>query len=220
MSHELENTSTDTQNMQKPVKNTKHNKWQKVLKEEEETSDKNVVEALREDKAEDNTQKETEFVARSDYNTLEKRMEELKKQLEEAENKVLYVEAAKRNERNLLIEENKRDKLRETTKIIGSLLPFLDSIEESLKQATTLEHFEEGTKKVLSQLKNIFEKLGVTAVDSEIGSPFDPNIHSAISTESVEEQPAESVVKVYQKGYKLGERVIRSAMVVVNAKKE
>ena len=68
---------------------------------------------------------------------------------------------------------------------------------------------------ILEQLEALLEKQGVTAIEA-LGQPFDPNIHQAIKREEATEEFTENTVcEVFQKGYMLGERLIRPAMVAV-----
>ena len=69
---------------------------------------------------------------------------------------------------------------------------------------------------IFTQFTGILEKLGVTEIEA-LGVPFDPSLHNAIKQVPSEDAESDTVCEVFQKGYKLGDRVIRPAMVAVTA---
>lgn len=94
------------------------------------------------------------------------------------------------------------------------LLGVKDSLEMALANSTNdLDSFREGVELTLKQLSQAFERAKIVEVAAE-GQPFDPNIHQAVTTVE-SQQPANTVVQVYQKGYRLNDRVLRPALVVV-----
>ena len=102
-----------------------------------------------------------------------------------------------------------------TAKSIEQLLPVIDNFERAIDAPCTDEEYHKGMKMILDQLKAFLTKQGVTEIEA-LGKDFDPNIHQAIKREeATEEFPENTVCEVFQKGYMLGERLIRSAMVAV-----
>jgi molecular chaperone GrpE len=95
----------------------------------------------------------------------------------------------------------------------------LDSMDRALQLAETTEGFDssmlEGMKMTHKLLVDTAVKHGIESIDP-VGSPFDPNQHQAMSMVESDEQEANTVVAVMQKGYKLEGRVMRPAMVVVS----
>ena len=69
---------------------------------------------------------------------------------------------------------------------------------------------------IFTQLTDIFGKLGVTEIEA-LGQPFNPNLHNAIKQVESEDGESDVICEVFQKGYKLGDRIIRHSMVAVNA---
>ena len=104
-------------------------------------------------------------------------------------------------------------------KFVKDLLPVLDSMDRALQLAETTEGFDssmlEGMKMTHKLLVDTAVKHGIEPIDP-VGSPFDPNQHQAMSMVESDEQEANTVVAVMQKGYKLEGRVMRPAMVVVS----
>ena len=73
---------------------------------------------------------------------------------------------------------------------------------------------KKGVEMIEAQIKSAFEKLGVTEI-GQAGDPFDPNLHNAVAHIEDEALGENVIAAVYQKGYKLGDRVVRHAMVQV-----
>jgi molecular chaperone GrpE len=104
-------------------------------------------------------------------------------------------------------------------RIVKELLPVLDDLERALEAAEQHEEakLEEGVKLVHRQLEQLLEKEGLAAVATD--GKFDPHVHEALLTQPSESEEG-SVVEVLQKGYRLGDRVLRPARVVVAGPKE
>jgi molecular chaperone GrpE len=99
-------------------------------------------------------------------------------------------------------------------KTIAEILPALDNFERALDAETSDEKYKEGIVMIFNQLQDILRKLGVTEIEA-LNQPFDPNIHSAIKQVDDENFGENTVCQVFQKGYKLGDRIIRHSMVAV-----
>lgn len=93
-------------------------------------------------------------------------------------------------------------------------LPVYDNLERALKQETADEAYRKGVEMIMDQFKATMEKLGVTEVESE-GQKFDPEKHNAVMHVDDENYGENEIVEVFQKGFKVGEKVIRFAMVKV-----
>lgn len=101
--------------------------------------------------------------------------------------------------------------------IVLQLLPVLDDFERAVNNApenVREDSWYEGIELVEKKLKGVLENLNVTSVTA-VGEPFDPNWHEAISQEASEEHESGVVSRELQKGYKIGDKVIRPALVVV-----
>ena len=100
---------------------------------------------------------------------------------------------------------------------IDKLLPVIDNLERALAAAGEEESaLRSGVEMVLRQTKESFAKMGVEEIDP-IGAPFDAEYHNAVMQGTEDEGEPGTVCAVFQKGYKLGSRVIRFAMVKVVA---
>ncbi|MCF0124009.1 MAG: nucleotide exchange factor GrpE [Ruminiclostridium sp.] len=93
-------------------------------------------------------------------------------------------------------------------------LPVYDNLERALKQETADEAYAKGVQMIMTQLKTVLEKLGIQEIPAQ-GETFDPNVHNAVMHVDDEEVGENTVVEVFQTGFKLGDKVIRHAMVKV-----
>lgn len=100
--------------------------------------------------------------------------------------------------------------------VATKMLPVLDNLERALDAAvsSTDEALKNGVELVLKQMTEVYAKLEVNAID-RLGEKFDPNLENAILQGTPEDGEPGTVCQVLQKGYKMGDRVIRHAMVKV-----
>lgn len=102
--------------------------------------------------------------------------------------------------------------------VFKELLPSIDNLERALdafKQTENKEALKEGVELTLKSIIQSLEKFGLKQFYPSIGEPFQPHLHEALSTEEHPEIPDGSITKIYQKGYKLHDRIIRPALVCV-----
>lgn len=99
---------------------------------------------------------------------------------------------------------------------IKNLLPVVDNFERALAQESADEALMTGVKLVYKQLTDTLEKRGVTVID-RLGEKFDPALENAVMQGTAEEGEPGTVCAVLQKGYKMGDAVLRHAMVKVVA---
>ncbi len=97
--------------------------------------------------------------------------------------------------------------------ILTALLTSLDNMERAV-EAPAGDDYKTGVDLVMRQFKEALEKMGLEEINPK-GEPFDPNFHNAVMREDAEDIETETVTQVFQKGYKLGEKVLRPAMVKV-----
>ena len=104
-----------------------------------------------------------------------------------------------------------------TAKAVEEILPIADSVTMALSQfegSDVPPEFSKGIELIANQLKASFDKMGVESFGA-VGDEFDPNIHNAISKIEDESLGENTLAQVYQIGYKLNDKIIRHAMVVV-----
>ena len=95
---------------------------------------------------------------------------------------------------------------------ILKLLPVYDNLERALQQDTADAAYKKGVEMTMTELVKILDGMGVT-IFGEVGDSFDPNLHNAVMHIENEELGENVISQVFQKGFRLGERVIRFAMV-------
>lgn len=114
--------------------------------------------------------------------------------------------------------ERERDMARKfaNERLLGDLLPVIDSLEAGLNAAASdTSALREGMELTLKQLLKVTGDNGLVAIDP-VAEPFNPEHHQAMSTVESTEHPPGHVVQVYQKGWLLNERLLRPALVVVS----
>ncbi len=106
--------------------------------------------------------------------------------------------------------------VRARSDIVVDLLPIIDNFDLALHHAenASADVIHEGVVLIYKQLMDTLGRLGLEAIDAE-GQPFDPELHDAVATEQSEEVPDHTVVSVLQRGFKLGDRMLRPARVKV-----
>lgn len=102
-------------------------------------------------------------------------------------------------------------------KLITSLLPVMDSLEQALQMASNDAAMKEGLELTMKLFLDVLQKFEVQQLDP-IGATFDPQEHEAMTMQDAPDSPANTVLAVFQKGYKLNDRLIRPARVIVSKK--
>lgn len=140
----------------------------------------------------------------------EKEIAELNEKLSVAEDKFLRLAAEYDNYRKRTAKEKSEAYADAYCDAVKAILPLADSLDKALEFSPD----DEGIKALSKLLTDILSKIGVSAIESD-GKEFDPNLHNAIMHEDDESMGENLVSQTFQKGYVLGEKVIRHAMVKV-----
>lgn len=102
-----------------------------------------------------------------------------------------------------------------TADAVLEFLPVADNLERALEQKDcSAEDLRKGVEMVQKQMQDALKKLGISEMGKE-GEPFDPAMHSAVAHVDDENAGENTIAKVFQKGYKIGDKVVRHAMVQV-----
>lgn len=142
------------------------------------------------------------------------RVAELENQLGAARDEQLRERAELDNQRKRLVREVEQARRFANERLLGDLLPVLDSLEAGLLAAGDEGKVREGLELTLRQLLRVAEANGLVPVDPR-GAAFNPEQHQAVSTTASSEHAQGTVVQVFQKGYLLNDRLLRPALVVV-----
>lgn len=169
------------------------------------------IEDVKEENIPETSEEEDEV---AEYNDTAAEVAALEDAVNEANNKYVRLFAEYDNYRKRTAKEKTETYSNATAKCIEELLPVIDSFERSLEAECSDENFKNGMSMIFGQLKNFLEKMNVTAIDA-LGAEFDPNIHNAISQQDGTDYASNHVCTVFQKGYKIGDKLIRPAMVAV-----
>jgi molecular chaperone GrpE len=147
-------------------------------------------------------------------------IKKLQEQAEKYKTDNLYLRAEFDNYRKNAVKERSDLVKYGGERFIKDLLGVIDNFERALQTQVTAENFltfKQGVEMTATELKNLLNKHGVQEIPSE-GQPFDPVIHEALSSEPNDQLPPGHVSRVFQKGYKLHDKLVRPAQVVVSQK--
>ena len=97
---------------------------------------------------------------------------------------------------------------------VAKMLPVYDNLERALNQDTADAAYKKGVELTMNELVKIFTSLGVE-IFGNVGDVFDPNLHNAVMHIESEELEENTISQVFQKGFKIGDKVVRFAMVQV-----
>jgi len=157
-----------------------------------------------------------EFELRGDV--MEAELEAARDEAADLRDRVARGQAEFDNFRKRTTREREEERKRAGERLVSELLPAIDNLERAIEHVTAggdLEHLLSGVEAVHTQVIGILGKEGVEVIDP-FGQAFDHNTQQAVSQQEDTEVPADTVVAVFQKGYQMGGRVIRPAMVVVS----
>ena len=177
-----------------------------------------AAEEISEDNTEDASTEEEIQEEIPEDEPAEESPEEKIKALEEAaaadKDKYLRLLAEYDNFRKRSVKEKLDASENATAKAALEVISVIDNFERAVAAECSDENYKKGVEMIYNQFIQVISKLGVEEIDA-LGKEFDPNLHNAV-TQIEDESLGENVVaQVYQKGYKLGDKVIRCAMVVV-----
>ncbi|MGN0674456.1 MAG: nucleotide exchange factor GrpE [Oscillospiraceae bacterium] len=145
-------------------------------------------------------------------------LEEKVKALEAAaaadKDKYLRLLAEYDNFRKRSVQEKLNASSEATAKAALEVISVIDNFERAVAAECTDENYKKGVEMIYGQFNEVIKKLGVEEIEAT-GVEFNPNYHNAVSQVEDESLGENVVAQVYQKGYKIGDKVIRCAMVVV-----
>ena len=165
---------------------------------------------------------------KAERDSLAERVAELEEKLARADeaaidaaDQKLRIQADWDNFRRRTAAERLAERQLATEKLVSNLLPVIDDMERAIAHATdaaagddNLQQFSDGVAAVRAKMLDILAHEGVEMIDPA-GEPFDPLAHQAVGRVEDKETFDETVAEVYQKGYRMADKVIRPAMVTV-----
>ena len=139
---------------------------------------------------------------------------ETEQQLAEAQDRYLRLAAEYDNFRKRSQKERENLYTEIKAETVGKFLPVFDNLQRALEQETADEAYKKGVEMTMVGLREIMTGLGV-AEFGEVGEQFDPTMHNAVMHCEDESVGENTIVEVFQKGFRVGEKVVRFAMVRV-----
>ncbi len=165
-------------------------------------------------------QLDEEQQAEAEGESLEERLASAEAEAEAHLNDLKRVAAEFENYRKRVAREQEALSTRAAERLVKELLPIVDDLERALEAAEEHQEakLEEGVRLVQRQLASVLEREGLAEIETD--GKFDPHVHEALLARPAPNQPEGTVLEVLQKGYRLGDRVLRPARVIVAASEE
>lgn len=135
---------------------------------------------------------------------------------DQAKGQLLRTLADYDNYRKRVARDSDRNRKLAAEAIVRDMLPILDNLERAVDHAgAEAGPLAEGVKMVLDQFRAVLERHGLKHIPA-LGVPFDPNVHEAVMQAESDELPPDHVVQEFEKGYTLGDFIIRPSKVIVS----
>ena len=160
------------------------------------------------------TENDDDDDAASEYNDTAAQYADIEEKLAEANDKYVRLFAEYDNYRKRTAKEKTETYQNASVQCIEKLLTVIDSFERSLEAECSDENYKNGMQLIWGQLQNFMTQMNVTEIEA-LGAEFDPNVHNAIQQQDGTDYASNRVCQVYQKGYMIGDKLIRPAMVAV-----
>jgi molecular chaperone GrpE len=141
---------------------------------------------------------------------------ELKREKDALQDRLLRLAAEFDNYRKRIDRERREQADAAVASAIEDLLPIVDNLERALDApaGTEPDAFRQGVELIHRQMMDLLRRRGVTAIEA-IGADFDPHFHQAVVHQSSPEHREGEIIEEFRRGYKLGDRLLRAAMVKV-----
>lgn len=172
-----------------------------------------VTPETQEGGAEVKTEKPKKAKKNSEVESLKAELEQVKQELLQQQDQYQRVLAEYANYKRRTEQEKEQIGVFTKGELLRSLLDSLDNMDRAL-EAPEGDMYKTGVDMTFRRFKETLQSLGLEEIAAE-GTSFDPEIHNAVMREDAEGVEPETVTQVFQKGYKLGDRVLRPAMVKV-----
>jgi molecular chaperone GrpE len=162
------------------------------------------------------------LAAQAEVSILEEEVARLKAERQELVDQMARRQADFDNYRKRLERERTETYGRVAADVASELLPVVDNLRRALEAESSAEagaseefrNFLSGVELIARQLNGVLEQLGVQEVEA-VGRPFDPHFHEAVAMDRTDEFEPDTVTEEIQRGYRIGERLLRPAMVKV-----
>ena len=192
----------------------------------EEKSQENSQEEVK-GKAESKAEEDEERVkekTKPKPKTIEEKYQDSLKEIDELKKKRMYLQAEMENSQKIALKRIENNKFNIKVSVISNFLPMVDSFEAAISkyESTSKQDYHqllEGLKSLQKQYLQVLKTLDVKPIE-KINIPFNYKEHDVFMKMVDEDHPEDTVIKIAQKGYYLGENVLRPAKVIVSKKKD
>ena len=195
---------------------TEHEDDRKKKPEDGEAAESSAADATEQPEANDPS--ETDETPENEGDSLQAALDEAEGRAEENWNQFLRARAEMENQRRRAEKDVAQARQQALEKLAGELLAVKDSLEMGVQAArgeeATVEKLAEGSELTLRMFDQALEKFSIEPINPE-GERFDPEKHEAMAAQESTDAEPNTVLTVVQKGYRLGDRLLRPAMVIV-----
>ena len=160
---------------------------------------------------EETTQRED---SQTEQDAADQEMEQLKQQVQELKDQNLRQYAEFDNFRKRTQREKLESYKNATADCVLQFITVLDNLERALDAEKEDSSMKKGVEMIATQFKEVMAKMDVHEINA-LNQPFDPELHNAVNQVQDENYGENTICQVFQKGYQMGDKVIRHAMVVV-----
>jgi molecular chaperone GrpE len=162
------------------------------------------------------------IATRAELKRVEGELQKFTEERQDLVDKVARRQADFENYRKRMERERQETYGRVVAEVVGHLLPVVDNLRRAVDAEATVQageseefrHFLRGVELIAKQLNGVLETLGVESVQT-VGQPFDPHIHEAVAAEESDAFEPDTVMEELVRGYRLGDKLLRPAMVKV-----
>lgn len=141
--------------------------------------------------------------------------EKLQQQVDELNDRYMRLAAEYDNFRKRVAKERDMIRAEAVGKTLSAVLPVYDNLERALAQDTADTEYKKGVEMIARQFDSAMEAAGVEVIAAEVGSEFDPTIHNAVMHIEDDTLGENCIAECFQKGFRHGDKIIRTAMVKV-----
>lgn len=143
----------------------------------------------------------------------EEDVEKIKNEIQDLNEKYLRALAEMENMKKRFLREREENRLYSLQDFLKEFLPILDNLKRALGEEKNMEAIQEGLKLIIKQIETLLDKYGVKEENSKEGDPFDPYFQEALSSEKSKGVDKPTILKVFQRGYFLHNRLLRPTLV-------
>lgn len=176
--------------------------------------EKEIVDEVKEEVSEEILEKESDGNEQSEETAPEQAENKIAEELAAVKDQLLRTMAEYDNFRKRSAREKDALRVDIIANVMTKFLPILDNLKRALDAECTDENYKKGVEMIDDSFLETLKSLGVEEIESD-GAPFDPAMHQAVHRMKSDEAESGTVLQTFAKGYKIGDKVIRFAMVAV-----